>query len=215
MRNGSIPVTILTGPRGDGKSQFCRSLVVHDGVFGLFSPACESAPGLRYGIDAVILPADQRFPLARVTNLEQSTSRSRRQAASYTLVRPPAEDSFDQETIDNGIPLGAYTFSSEGIQQAGRTLLDAARAEATRLIVIDEIGPLELVHDQGFLEPLKTLLRGDSSIRRLPLLIVVRPSLVVPLCRLVAEERPGSTPETLSTRDFPRPNDARVIKSLT
>ena len=215
-KRNSPPITILTGPRGDGKSLFCRALAEHDGVGGLFSPACEERPGQRYGIDAVVVPGEDRWPLARVENPEfRSSGMLRRDFSPYTLVEAPAEDRFDAETAAAGISVGPYLFSASALSRAGNALRHVAMLPETRLVIVDEIGPLELDREEGLFDPLRNLLRGDGDIPQRALLLVVRPSLVVPLCRLIEEDRPGCNPETVSTRDFPNPGDVRTVRSLS
>lgn len=210
------PITVLTGPRGDGKSLFCRALAEHEGVGGLFSPACEAGPGQRYGIDAVVVPGEERWPLARVQDPEhRHPGMKYRNSSPYTLVEPPVEDRFDDATTRAGIVVGPYLFSTVALSRAAEALRHVANLPDTRLVIVDEIGPLELEREEGLFEPLRALLRGNGDIPRRALLLVVRPSLVVSLCRLIAEDRPGCIPETLSTRDFPNPGDARTVRSLT
>lgn len=214
-RSTSPPVTILTGTRGEGKSVFCRTLVQHTGVAGLLSPARERSSVERFGIDALIVPGEDRFPLARVTNLQAQRPGGRRdRPPGYILVDPPEDERFDTATVEAGVAVGPYLFSASALVRAGEALLRVAALSDTQLVVVDEIGPLELVREQGLIEPLRTLLRGDSEVPQRPLLVVVRPALVPALCRLVAAARPGCAPETISIRDFPAPGDPRVVGAL-
>lgn len=215
-RTTPAPVTILTGPRGDGKSLFCRALAEHPGVAGFFSPACESAPGQRYGFDGVLIPENTRFPLARVSEPARTHTRtSTRLPSSYRLALPPKEDAFDPEVYASGITLGPYVFSSSALARIDAGLRAVARLDSTRLVVLDEVGPLELERSEGLIDVLVSLLRGEGSSRPGALLVVTRPSLVVSLAELVRRERPDCVPETVTVRDYSRPDDARIIRSLT
>lgn len=210
------PVTILTGARGTGKTLFCRALANHPGAAGVYSPPCETAPGRRYGMDAVLVPGGTRFPLARITHPERTPlGRRRRSAASYTLDEPPRDDSFDDATIRSGIARGPFTFSAAALVRVAAGLTWGARLESTRLVIIDEVGPLEVEEKSGLWTSLLELLRGSRETPRRALLIVARPSLVVSLSALVRQERPGANPETVTPRDFANPGDPRTLRALT
>lgn len=78
----------------------------------------------------------------------------------------------------DGPQIGPYAFDAAGLAQAIAVLKQACAA-ATDLLVVDEIGPLELEHGQGFAPVLDLLpLQGPGHV-----LIVVRPALLPALQR--------------------------------
>ena len=73
----------------------------------------------------------------------------------------------------DGPRIGAYVFDKKGLERAIGVLRGAISTEAD-LLIVDEIGPLELAQDEGFAPVLEELpLRGPAHV-----LLVVRPSLV-------------------------------------
>jgi nucleoside-triphosphatase THEP1 len=71
---------------------------------------------------------------------------------------------------------GPFTFFTDAIH-AGRAELDGARALTTALVIVDEVGPLEL-QGQGWTPVLLQLIVARAH----PLILVVRPSLVNEIC---------------------------------
>lgn len=215
MSSTRVPlVTILTGPRGGGKSTFCRSLVQHQGVAGVVSPARVDGKGRRFGFDAYIAPEGEQFPLARVVDPEMAQRRATEaDGPRYLLCTPPAGEELTPTETATGVTLGPYVFSDSALTRVADALRRVASDPVTRLLVLDEIGPLEIKQNRGVFEPLRDVLRGTEG-RQLPLLLVVRPSLVVAVSRLVQEFRPGAVPETVGVGDLQDPEDARILKSL-
>jgi len=148
---------LLTGERGAGKTTLCLALAALSPRYsGLVSPRIHDAAGNRVGLSARCLDAGEEWVLAR-------------------------------SDIDlDGPRYGRFSFSSAGIERAVgclRGLLAAKhgygqgqgheKARGQRpVVVVDEIGPLELEHGGG-LAPVLPLL-ADAGL----LLLVVRPSLV-------------------------------------
>jgi nucleoside-triphosphatase THEP1 len=214
-RATNAPVTLLTGARGEGKSAFCRELLRIEGVAGLVSLPREDSGGARWGFDAVVFPGEQRFPLARVIDPGRWSRRaSENGRTGYELTSPPEDDSFDPATVTDGIALGPYLFSAEAIRLAGEALLQVAGQASTRLVVVDEIGPLELGRGEGLIDPLRQLLRGETGQSPRPLLVVVRASLVVTMGELVGKERPACTLETVVIRDFDELDQEQILRML-
>lgn len=93
-----------------------------------------------------------------------------------------AQRRFATRVASGGATVGAYTFDPEGLAWALDRLYEAAIARPD-LLVIDEIGPLELEHKRGFAAMLEPL--ADPA--RVPLgLIVVRAQYVKELARRLA-----------------------------
>ena len=72
------------------------------------------------------------------------------------------------------LEVGRFRFSAEAFRKAGEELMNAARNPEVKLLIIDEIGPLEL-RGEGFAGILKTLLEYTSGP---DLLLVVRSGLL-------------------------------------
>ncbi|WP_146049343.1 hypothetical protein [Alkalispirochaeta sphaeroplastigenens] len=212
MRRGMQPVvTILTGTRGAGKSRFCLSLArSHRGVAALVSPSCQDDQGRRFGIDALVFPGEARFPLARVVDPACPPRRaSGRDRPRYTLAAAPRE-----ELPFPGVPLGPYLFSPAAFDGATASLRELLLRGGNRLVVLDEIGPLELERGEGFAALLGELLRGEG-VPLLPLVVVVRPSLVGALRECVRRERGGLTPATIGVGEGTHPESSRLLQTLT
>lgn len=73
-----------------------------------------------------------------------------------------------------GISYGPFSFSSSGFAKANKVLTDGLRKRDCTLF-IDEIGPLELKHKEGFY-PVLSLLKEQHAPR--DIYIVVRPELI-------------------------------------
>jgi nucleoside-triphosphatase THEP1 len=73
----------------------------------------------------------------------------------------------------SGQVYGPYTFSRSGLQRAVHTLKRAPK-KGYDLLVLDEVGPLEMERGEGFRSALD-MLKGQKYVN---LLIVVRPSLI-------------------------------------
>ncbi len=79
-----------------------------------------------------------------------------------------------------GIELGNFRIDPEAIEQG---LQAVERSFPTDIFILDEVGPLELKHDNGWISAFKLL---ESSAYRIAF-IVVRPELIVSaICRLPA-----------------------------
>jgi len=156
---GGLPVPcalILTGERGAGKTTLCLALAALSARYlGIASPRVHDSAGTPVGIAARCIATAEEWVLARS----------------------------DREL--DGPRYGRFSFSSTGIARAVdclRGILSPAAREAEELrggggartvVVIDEIGPLELEQGAG-LAPVLGLLPDAGH-----LLLVVRPSLVV------------------------------------
>jgi nucleoside-triphosphatase THEP1 len=80
------------------------------------------------------------------------------------------------ETLNaNNYTIGKFSFDKDIIDEHAMLLVDWALEPQTQCIIIDEIGPLELVHYKGFYNALLALLQGGKPLH---LVLVIRPSLL-------------------------------------
>jgi len=105
-----------------------------------------------------------------------------------------------------GPRIGPYTFDGTALQQAIDLLRDAIDEDAD-LLILDEIGPLELVQGSGFAPVLDELpLQGPGH-----MLLVVRPSLIQELRRRLGNPDVAVFTVTCDNRDnLPR----RIMREL-
>ena len=159
----AAPFLILTGPRGSGKTSACQALVTQVRAGG-GSAAGVLCPARFAGRDKIGIDV-----------LDLSSGRQRRLAER----RRPG-DGAD----------GAWSFDPQAFTWAN----DALRATPGRcdLLVVDELGPLELVHDEGFTAAADVIARGEPALT----VIVVRPELV-DIARRRWPAAQVVTPETL------------------
>jgi nucleoside-triphosphatase THEP1 len=135
---------LLTGERDAGKTTLCLALAALSPRYdGLVTPRLFDPAGNRAGIAARCLSTGEEWVLAR-----------------------------SNRDLD-GPRFGRFGFSSAGIERAVGCLRGILlRSQGGTIVVIDEIGPLELERGEG-LAPVLPLLADAGH-----LLLVVRPSLV-------------------------------------
>jgi nucleoside-triphosphatase len=146
---------LVTGERGAGKTNFCRAVAERARragwqVGGLLSPAVFDG-GTKTGITMACLPAggSGSYPLA-----------SRRNQPPFTRVL--GEWYFDPQVLEWG------NIVLDGLQntQGEKKILD--------LLVVDEIGPLEILRKEGWTAALPLLNGYHYRVG----LVVIRPELV-------------------------------------
>ena len=175
------PILILTGSRGSGKTSACQALVTQVRERG-------------GRVAGVLCPA--RFAGGDKTGidvLDLGSGRRRRLAVRRQ---------------DRGGVTGAWSFDQQVFTWANEAL--RTTPHGCDLLVIDELGPLELVHDEGFTAAADVIARGGHALT----VIVVRPELMGaarrrwPLAQVV-------TPETLLrlAARAPTPGAADVSRS--
>ena len=76
---------------------------------------------------------------------------------------------------EEGMLVGKYNFSKPAFKKACEILIEAAKNEKAELLVIDEIGPLEL-KNEGFHDTLKGILNMENGVKTI--LLVAREGLV-------------------------------------
>jgi nucleoside-triphosphatase len=136
---------VLTGGPGAGKSTRCRQVVRAAREAGL--------------VVRGVVQADEPVPGGVERRLEDL-----RTGARFLLGRaaPP-------EAVAAGVP--RWTLEDAALERCAAILHAACPAD---LLVIDEVGPLELVHDRGAMAGVRAALAGPCDIA----LVVVRPWLV-------------------------------------
>ncbi|MDR0888533.1 MAG: hypothetical protein LBM21_01400 [Coriobacteriales bacterium] len=146
-------LTIITGESGSGKTQKLLGLLDNSraagfSVSGIICPAVFDG-GKKTGIDALLLPGEERIRLA------------------------------DAGAGAHGLSWAFSDTAMEAVNAYFDALCEPAAAERATVTVIDEIGPLELVHGGGFTSALKLL----DDIAYNDAIIVVRPSLLDVACK--------------------------------
>ena len=153
-------LAILSGPKGSGKTTVCRKLV-------------ELAR--QRGLDCAGILAPAHFEGARKVGIDLLDVRGGER-------RPLAK----ADNLPGELRTAAYRFDVSTIQW-GTALLDAACP--CDVLVIDEIGPLELERGQGWINALNVLHSGQFELA----VVVVRPALLDTFHRLL-HSKPQETP---------------------
>jgi nucleoside-triphosphatase THEP1 len=147
---------------------------------GVITPALCDSHGVKVGFEAVDVGSGERWPLART---DPSTGSGR---GPSTTLRSASETPPTGHRRELGSPrVGPYSFDPAALARALRVLRKAAtlrqafdRAQDTAagcdLLIVDEIGPLELEQGKGF-APILELLPVEGPTHTL---IVVRPAFV-------------------------------------
>lgn len=168
-----IHLVLLTGPRGAGKSTVCQRFATRAReaglrVGGIYCPARTDDSANKVGIDAVDAGTDERRALAEMI--------------------PDANG--------GSATVGQYHFDDAAMAWALDKVLTALDAP-TDSVIIDEIGPLELLQNGGFAPALDRLSTAKASSG----LIVVRAELLTRLQEMLAELQPVTLNATRTTRD--------------
>ena len=138
---------LVTGESGSGKTSWCREYIDRrrksgSTVGGILSPAIERQ-GQRVGSNALDLLTGQEVPFARLSH---------------------------HKHFKEGDKVGDYTISRDGILFACNAIEGAVESRCD-LVVIDEVGPLEL-QGKGLMSAVELALASAIDV-----LIVVRSSL--------------------------------------
>jgi len=160
---------LLTGERQAGKTTVCRRVAalareLGYNPAGVLTPAVLGQDGLPVAYHAqMVSDGEQRFLAWADSDLEKETLNPE------TRNRKPST---------GGPRAGRYSFDADVLSWViGR--LQEAISQGCDLLIVDEIGPLELEQGRG-LAPILSNLSGE---RLPPLLLVVRPELVAQLRR--------------------------------
>jgi nucleoside-triphosphatase THEP1 len=161
-------VVLLTGERGVGKTHLCQRVVQEVRERG-HSCAGVLSPPVLVGGDKV-----------GISLVDAATGAKR---ALATADRSPGK-----------VRWGKYRFVPSTLEWGARAL---AKATPCDLLVVDELGPLELELGQGLVDALDVLSDGDYSLA----LVVVRPELVEVLDHRLERLQTRVMEVTLSNRD--------------
>ncbi len=128
----STGLTLISGPRGAGKTSWCADLAAQAGALGLtvagvLCPA-RLEDGRKTGIDLVDLRTGERRLLG-----------------------------WREETGAAGLPVGCWRFDAEVLHRGNAILAQSADAD---VLIIDELGPLEFDEGGGFQAGLRLLDEG-------------------------------------------------------
>jgi nucleoside-triphosphatase THEP1 len=138
-------IVILTGPPGSGKTTTC----------------CQLADlARRRGLDCAGLVCPARFHKSRKVGIDVLNLRTGE-------LRPLAE----ADQLPAALRTPGYRFDAEAIAWGASVLVAACPCD---LLIVDEIGPLELERGQGWVNALDVLRAGSFKFA----VVVVRPHLV-------------------------------------
>ena len=165
-------VILLTGRRSVGKTTVCQAvaeLARRRGYRpgGVITPALYNNHGTKVGFEAVDVGSGERWPLART-----DPSATLRQGSGQALRLCSGQGSGHRQEL-GGPQVGPYSFDPAGLARALEVLKRAISAGCD-LLMVDEIGPLELEQGKGF-APILDLLPAEGPTHTL---IVVRPALL-------------------------------------
>jgi len=111
-------VFFITGEKGEGKTTLLVEIVKHLRAHGIqvggIAACAVSEAGLRVGFDVMNVASGERRPLARLKTGE-----------------------------GRNLTSGKYEFFQDGLRM-GRKALSSARRAGSQVVVVDEVGPLEL-----------------------------------------------------------------------
>ena len=162
-------IILLTGERGVGKTHVCERVVEEARSRG-FSCAGVLSRALFEGQDKVGI------------NLVDVASGEERPLAS-------ADD------VPGEVRWGRYRFVASSVAWGTEAL---AKASPCDLLVVDEVGPLELERGQGFAMALDVLAKGSFALG----LVVIRPALLDRVAGRLQGKRPLVLEVSLGNRDL-------------
>jgi len=189
-----MALQILTGESGSGKTTWLQALIERKRaqgceVTGVLSPAVFQ-DGEKVAIDVVLLSHDERFELAPRKQFGKAVDVTSARHESGWQGAADASPEAGNPGASGASPLGAETcwgfdeLAFARVNEYLKTLFvgsgEPPAAQQVPLLIIDELGPLELVRSAGYTEALKLL---DEE-RYKDAIVVIRPSLLA-----LAQER--------------------------
>lgn len=155
-RSAEVSITIVTGGRDAGKTRWVHDLAARRPVWGFISPKLFTA-GVFAGYDLLFLPGGDRMPLARRAGPDDGST-------------GPADAAPD----DGSFRFRRFRFNTAAFnraQEEAQRVLAAGGPSPQTIIVLDEVGPLE-VDGGGFREVLDGILSAGR-----PAVLTTRPGL--------------------------------------
>jgi len=163
-------IIIISGDSGIGKTTICDKIAALARARGLSVAGILSpsrwAAGQRTGIDVQDIRSGQKRPLAQARTEHETT---------------------------NGPATAGWRFDQHSLDWGAAILRTAAPCD---LLIVDEIGSLELLHGEGWSEAMNVLRANGYRLA----VVVVRPTLV----KLFLKSLEGQTPLILSVTSFNR-----------
>jgi nucleoside-triphosphatase THEP1 len=147
-------IFVLTGPSGSGKTTTCRRWI---------------ALAQQRGLDCAGILCPARFEDKRKTGIDLLDVRTGERCPLAHVDDQPAD-----------LRIGPFRFDTQAMSRA-KAILDAACP--CDVLIVDEIGPLELERGQGWVNALELLRAGRFRVA----VAVVRPRLVEAFCTAVGE----------------------------
>jgi nucleoside-triphosphatase THEP1 len=190
---------LLTGESGVGKTSVAgavaRNLIdrraateTARGIFGVISLRRMSEKGVRTGIRAWLCPYDSYVDLAVVEGEEDDRHSRIGDCGDGGPERGPKRSGY---TVAGGgdstdyMRIGPWRFSRESFRAVNAHLrgeVAAMRSGSGSIALIDEVGPLELRRNSGFIAAVEAVVDSEAL-----LLLVIRPSLVGELSDWISE----------------------------
>eukprot|EP00811_Abedinium_folium_P004101 NODE_13774_length_1147_cov_6.450980.p1 GENE.NODE_13774_length_1147_cov_6.450980~~NODE_13774_length_1147_cov_6.450980.p1 ORF type:complete len:193 (+),score=37.46 NODE_13774_length_1147_cov_6.450980:135-713(+) len=173
MASAAVPVRLLSRGVQTGKTSQLRRVVDEaraEGkrVFGVLAPdeVCEDGV-LRRRAHLVSSGQNQVFQLNDGQPCPEGTAPQHPTAAEGEEYSVPV------------VKIGNYAFARSAFDAAAAELAGAAK-EGADLVVVDEIGPLEINRGEGLHEAMKALLAAWRACPSMEVIVVVRPMLRSP-----------------------------------
>lgn len=210
-----MTTVLVTGEPGMGKTSLLMNLSRRLPVVGVISRPRVDEFGKRTGIVAVFPDTGEQIDLATVARIPQNEDMAR-------LLAEPTDAATDSSTatatrVGDGVMVGPWRFSPSAVASVNARLTELAgiggRTESSLadrpaeqplppgpVVLIDEIGPLELLRHAGFLPGLEAVMRSA-----LPAIVVVRPALVAELRRTIGSFSVLRSPRHLHTVTIAHP----------
>jgi nucleoside-triphosphatase THEP1 len=178
-------ILLLTGPVGAGKTTIAErvaGLARQRGIAcrGLLAPALRAACGQKAGIVGIDLATGERRTLAH-TGRELGGPR----LGPYSFDAAALEwaTAVILAALASPPPVGAFTSPPPAGASGSPPLAEGTEGGCPRLVIVDEIGTLELWHGQGMAAVLPVLAAGPAG----RVLVVVRESLLEELHERLGE----------------------------
>jgi nucleoside-triphosphatase THEP1 len=158
-------IVILTGPSRAGKTTVCRTVIAEADARGLGVAGALTTDGV----------ADDGSRLQYVVDLRSGERRLLAAALGPSAVPRGLEAPAGREPLPAlaGAPTGGWRFEEDGVA-FGRAILEACVRAPCDLLVIDQIGPLELLEGRGWTVAFDVLARGRFGLA----LVVVNPRVI-------------------------------------